>query len=231
MRWFFLSFFLFCVLFVGMWGWRGQVSTNSPIEVFQDMDHQDKVRYQQPSSFFADGVASRKPVAGTVPHGESWELAVNQAPTGTGHFTHDGGYYGTGLFGEFFGDGIPEQVSVDRQLIERGKERYGIYCVVCHAASGDGQGIVGQYWPGGMLPPTANLVNERVSDMPDGQLFWTITHGKGLMGPYSGNISIPDRWAIVTYLRALQTSQRAEIENEGVRAAFEAGQQAEGDGA
>jgi hypothetical protein len=57
-----------------------------------------------------------------------------------------------------------------------------------------------------MIPPTANLIDPRVKAMPEGQIFWTITHGKGLMGPYNGVLSVNDRWAITAYLRGLQAA-------------------------
>ena len=75
-----------------------------------------------------------------------------------------------------------------------------------------------------MLPPTANLVDGRVAQLPEGQIYHTITHGKGLMGAYGGNITVNARWAIVAYLRVLQLSQKADANNPEVKKAFDAAQ-------
>jgi mono/diheme cytochrome c family protein len=92
---------------------------------------------------------------------------------------------------------------MDAAFLARGKERFRITCSPCHGESGNGAGIVSKYW---MIPPTANLIDPRVKAMPEGQIFWTITHGKGLMGPYNGVLSVNDRWAITAYLRGLQAA-------------------------
>ena len=141
---------------------------------------------------------SRKPVAGTVPIG--FAVAGDGGPAEF-TFSHGPEYASTGMIGEYFGDGFPTEYPVDEALIERGRERFKINCSMCHGLSGNGVGIVSKYWT---LPPTANLLDSRVQAFPDGQIFWTITHGKGLMGPYNGTIAVRDRWAIVSYVRALQ---------------------------
>jgi mono/diheme cytochrome c family protein len=217
MRWFLLVYVLIGCLWVGLFGWKGQKSVNRPVEVFQDLDHQRKVKAQTPSDFFADGVSSRRPVANTIAMGLRVPVALSPAdgsdlPTS---------YYRSGRFGDFFGESFPSQITVDQRLLERGKERFGIYCAVCHGLTGSGQGVVGPYWPGGVMPPTSNLVDDRVRALPDGQLFWTITNGKGLMGPYNGNVSVEDRWAIVAYLRALQSSSKADPSDPAVKRLLE----------
>jgi mono/diheme cytochrome c family protein len=94
---------------------------------------------------------------------------------------------------------------VTMELLQRGRERYKIYCAVCHNEAGDGKGITGRYGMVGM----ANFHEPRLVQMPDGEYFDTITHGKNNMGAYAANIEINDRWAIVAYIRALQRSQNA----------------------
>jgi len=84
-------------------------------------------------------------------------------------------------------------------MLARGAERYAIYCTPCHRASGDGQGIL---FKRGIA--TANLHDERLRTMPDGELFNTITNGLGLMPAYSYPIPVEDRWAIVAHVRELQ---------------------------
>ncbi len=228
MRWFFLITFLFAVLMVGLLGWQGQRSTNNPVSVFPDMDDQYKLRPQKQSDFFANGMVSRVPVANTLPMGyEMPEKPVSRGGTTDPRLGLANDYYSTGLFGDFFGEGLPEQVEVIPALLNRGHQRYDIYCSVCHGLSGNGGGVAGKFWIGGTLPPTANLLDDRVTQMPEGQIFHTITHGKGLMGPYGGNIPPNDRWAIVAYLKALQLSQNADLKNPQVKAAFDAAQNAE----
>ncbi|MCB1245365.1 MAG: cytochrome c [Verrucomicrobiales bacterium] len=198
MRWFILIVMLLGVMVLAGVGHRGQKFTSRPIEIFPDMDRQFKLKTQKPSEFFADGSGSRKPVAGTVPIG--FAVAGDGGPAEF-TFSHGPEYASTGMIGEYFGDGFPTEYPVDEALIERGRERFKINCSMCHGLSGNGVGIVSKYWT---LPPTANLLDSRVQAFPDGQIFWTITHGKGLMGPYNGTIAVRDRWAIVSYVRALQ---------------------------
>ena len=93
------------------------------------------------------------------------------------------------------------------KLIPRGQERYNINCAVCHGKAGLANGIVGQYG----VAAIANLQDDRIRAMPDGQLFSTITNGKNTMGAYGPQIAIEDRWAIVAYLRALQKSQGVKL--------------------
>lgn len=219
LRWFILIYAVLCFLFFGLMGFRSpdRRFATRPLEVFQDMDHQYKVRFQQPSEFFPDGMGSRKPVIGTIPMGHEILRTRSEADAAP----EPGSYYMTGLVGDYFGDGFPKGVSVNAALMARGKERFTIYCSPCHGLAGDGKGIVGRYWTGGMLPPTANLVDGRVSALPDGKIFHTIGNGQGLMGSYSGNVSVEDRWAIVAYVRALQKSQGGDANDPKVKEAFE----------
>ena len=202
MRWYFLILFLVAVMVAVASGPRGQKFSDPPLEVFPDMDRQLKLKYQKPSDFFSDGQGARLPVPGTIPMGyaspETAEASKDLLPAG-GSWGSD--YYNTGTIGDYFGDGFPEDVTINDAFMARGEQRYQINCTPCHGKSGNGQGIVSKYW---VIPPTANLIDPRVKALPDGQLFWTITHGKGLMGPYNGTINVPDRWAIVAYVRALQ---------------------------
>jgi len=205
MRWFLLIYLLVAAMCVGLFGWKGQKSVNRPFEVFQDMDHQEKVRPQSASDFFRDGNSDRPPVPGTIAMGRD----LPSAPSAADGSDLPTGYFRSGTFGEYFGEGFPQQVKIAPEFLQRGQERFGIYCAVCHGHSGDGKGVVGPYWAGGVMPVTANLIDDRVKALPEGQLFWTITHGKGLMGPYGGSIPVEDRWAIVAYVRTLQHGGKA----------------------
>jgi hypothetical protein len=206
MRWFFLILILVTVVAVVGYGRRSDTFTQPPLELFNDMDRQYKLKYQKPSDFFANGQGARVPVVGTIPMGYRAPLGKDDdLSVIEGGFSRGSGYYDTGRIGDYFGDGMPEELEIDEEFLARGRERYEINCSPCHGNSGNGQGIVSRYW---MIPPTANLVdfkmNPMAKSMPDGQIFWTITHGKGLMGPYKGIVNVPDRWAITAYVRALQ---------------------------
>ncbi|MGH7954115.1 MAG: c-type cytochrome, partial [Limisphaerales bacterium] len=93
---------------------------------------------------------------------------------------------------------------VNAQLLERGQERFNIYCAPCHGRLGDGNGITKKI---GDIPAVANLHDKRIVELTDGEIFNTITHGKNTMGAYGPIVPVKDRWAIVAYLRALQLSQ------------------------
>lgn len=208
------------VLVLSMAGFRGSFSKKPPIEIFPDMDHQQKFQPQHQNKFFADQSSARKPVAGTVPLGYTLpgSYFTNQASNAkTGDqkgFSKGTDYYNTGRMGAVYGDGLPLELSA--VVLTRGQERYGIHCAVCHGAAGQGNGIVTNYGLNGV----ANLQQERIRTMPDGQIFNTITHGKNTMGAYGANIAVEDRWAIIAYIRALQRSQNATLADvpEGKRA-------------
>lgn len=181
---------------------RGETFSDPPFELFPDMDRQYKVKYQKPSHYFEHDQGARKPVEGTVPMGYAMPLRKKDGVPGSDlDYSRGDDYFNTGQFGDYYGSGFPEELEIDAEFLARGKERYQINCTPCHGTSGNGQGVVSKYWA---IPPTANLVDGRVAQLPEGQIFWTITHGKGLMGSYKGTISVKDRWAIVAYMRALQ---------------------------
>jgi mono/diheme cytochrome c family protein len=215
LRGFFLVFLLIGVAIVAVFGFRGQRSAGSPIEVFPDMVRQMKVRAQAPLGFFADGRGSRPPVAGTVPIGYEMPKAQSEASPGAPpvptemnaqpHFGFSGGtdYFNTGKMGTNWGDGFPVPVTGD--LMERGKQRFNINCAICHGPTAAGNGMTKQYG----LATVVTLQDERIRKMADGEIFNTITNGKNTMMPYGPNVTVADRWAIIAYLRALQRSQNA----------------------
>ena len=211
MRYFFLIYALIAVLVVGIGGFRGQKFSKAPYRIFPDMDDQDKIRAQKPDAFFADGHGSRMPVAQTQPRGFNEDGVTNLGGIPEYEFGGQPGYYYTGHVGDYFGTGMPEELKLDEAgasaLIHRGKERFGIYCAVCHGKSGDGQGMTSQYG----VPGIANfhLDTFKSATYPDGRMFETITNGKGMMGAYGYNIPVNDRWAIIAYVRTLQTAKAA----------------------
>jgi mono/diheme cytochrome c family protein len=120
-------------------------------------------------------------------------------------FSEGTDYYNTGKMGDHWGTGIP--VEVTPELMQRGQQRFNITCVMCHGPTAAGNGITKQYG----LATVVTLQDQRIRQMADGEIFNTITNGKNTMMAYGPNIIVPDRWAIIAYLRALQRSQNATI--------------------
>ncbi len=206
LRGFFLICLLFTIALVAVFGFRGQKSTGAPLEVFPDMVRQQKVRAQAPLNFFADGRGPRVPVAGTVPIGYEMPNPKNSAAGGQRlAFSVGTDYPNTGKMGDHWGTGIPIPVTAD--LIERGRQRFNITCAMCHGATASGNGITKQYG----LATVVTLLDDRIRNMADGEIFNTITNGKNTMMAYGPSITVTDRWAIICYLRALQRSQMAAI--------------------
>jgi mono/diheme cytochrome c family protein len=181
----------------GILGFQGKMSRKPPFELFPDMDRQAKLRPQEPNHFFANGVSSQLPVAGTIPRGEPVQTTTGavygfeDSPVNTGLVT------GTTNFVEL------NPLPVTDELIQRGRERFDIYCAPCHGKLGDGNGITKKI---GVMPAVANLHDKRIVEMTDGEIFNTVTHGKGLMGAAGPLMPTPDRWTTIAYLRALQLS-------------------------
>jgi mono/diheme cytochrome c family protein len=224
MRYFFLAYLLAVVLVVGFAGFRGDRFQHTPFEILPDMDQQPKVRAQFANYFFSDGAGGRKPVTGTVPMG--LEIPDKPAAEGGHHalgFTHGSGYYDTGIIGEFYGDGFPDQVTVDAGFLRLGQERYNINCAVCHGMSGNGAGVMSKYG----IANIANFHNKPFFDAtdptyrPNGLIFEVISKGKGLMGAYGANIPVRERWAIVAWIRTMQKSRTAPLSDALVKAAWE----------
>lgn len=223
----FLVIFVLCTIAIlAVFGFRGEKGTQPPTEVFPDMVRQMKVRAQAPLDFFADGRGPRLPVAGTVPigyempgrnasrseAGEPKPETTETEPAAIGSWTHPeavfsqgADYYNTGKMGDHWGTGIP--VEVTPELMQRGQQRFNITCVMCHGATAAGNGITKQYG----LATVVTLQDQRIRQMADGEIFNTITNGKNTMMAYGPNVIVPDRWAIIAYLRALQRSQNATI--------------------
>jgi mono/diheme cytochrome c family protein len=143
------------------------------------------------SSFFADGQSARPLVADTVARGQ---LRSNDA------------LY-TGKLGDQLVDTFP--FTITREVLQRGQERYNIYCSPCHSRVGDGQGMVTRRG----FPPPPSFHIDRLRDAPAGHFFVVITNGLGPMPSYAKQISPEDRWAIIAYVRALQLSQHATLED------------------
>lgn len=200
MRYFFLAYALIIVMVISFFGLRGQNFSGTPLRLFPDMDDQDKIKTQRGSSFFADGMGARMPVAGTVPRG----FEINGSGPSFGNST---AYIHTGKMGDAYGDGMPEELGLDTDgtaaFLRHGEERYKISCMPCHGEAGNGKGTAAVI---GKINAT-DLTGFPKPTYPDGKMFETITQGKGQMSGYGYNIPIEDRWAIIAYVRALQAAR------------------------
>jgi mono/diheme cytochrome c family protein len=155
----------------------------------RNMRFQPKLKPYREFSFFSDGRSQRPPVASTIARGQLHEDEL----------LHTGKVNGT------VSDQLPFPVT--KELLERGQERYDIYCSVCHDRTGSGRGMVVRR--GFSQPPSFHI--ERLQKSPAGYFFGVITNGYNRMPAYAAQIPVKDRWAIVAYLRALQLSQDAKI--------------------
>jgi hypothetical protein len=150
----------------------------------QDMANQPKNKALSPSEFFADGRSERPLVENTVARGS---IADDE------------------LFVPKDSNNFP--LPVNRELLERGEERYKIFCTPCHGLQGDGNGMI--VMRGMKHPPSFH--QDRLRQAPNGDLFDDITNGFGAMYGYSAQIPPRDRWAIIAYVRALQLSRNAKV--------------------
>jgi len=209
LKYFFLIFAFVIILVVSVLGFRGEKTEQTPMEIFPDMDRQPKVKAQVPSDFFPDGRGAREPVAGTVPLGYNMplykpvdgEVASAPGPYNAMIFGGAPDYFDTGKIDGAWGTGMP--IPATSELLARGKERYGIFCAVCHGATGAGNGMAQKFG----VATVVSLHQDRLRTMADGEIYNTITNGKNTMFGYGDKIPVHDRWAIVAYLRALQLSQ------------------------
>ena len=208
MRYAYITLVFLCLLTFSIMGLRGRRTTEAPIMVFPDMDFQAKYKPQRASAFFADGRTDRPPVAGTVPYGRAAETVVADGGVTLADpdflRADDRLYAGKEPDGSFV-RGFP--LPVTRALVERGRDRYGIYCQPCHGALGDGNGITRAY---GMIA-TANYQDDRIRKMPEGEIFNTITNGKNTMLSYADKLSPEERWAVVAYVRALERARHSSV--------------------
>jgi mono/diheme cytochrome c family protein len=169
----------------------------------QDMHDQPKYQPLEASPFFADGRASRPRVPGTVAQGrlDADTLLVTGREAGKPS------------------EQFPAPVT--RAAIDRGRQRFDIYCAPCHDRAGTGRGMIVER---GYKQPTS-FHEERLRGMPAGYFFDVMTNGFGIMPSYAAQVSVDDRWAIAAYIRALQLSQHATLNDvsDDVRAALFAG--------
>lgn len=167
-------------------GWAALAAACAP-----DMSQQPKYPPLGPSDFFADGSSARPGVEGTVARGL---LRTDEA------------LYTGRVDGELV---VRIPVPVTRTLLERGRDRFDIYCSPCHGHLGNGEGVIAMR---GFRQPTSYHI-DRLREAPDGHFFDVITHGYGVMYGYAARVPADDRWAITAYIRALQRSQAATLQD------------------
>lgn len=157
----------------------------------QDMADRVRQKPLEASRFFADGAASRPLPEHVVARGQ----------------LRDDAHLFTGRVDGQLVTTMPAPVT--RAQVERGKERFDIYCAVCHGRTGEGYGVIVQR--GFPRPPSFHI--DRLRDAPVGHYYEVITNGFGVMYSYASRVSPEDRWAIVSYIRALQLSQHGTLDD------------------
>lgn len=155
----------------------------------QDMQNEPKMIPQRESKFFADGRSVRPQVDGTVARGQ---LDADS-------------YFYSGLVDNREQDAMPFPVTMT--VLNRGQERFDIYCTPCHSRVGNGRGMIVERG----YKPAGDLLGSRILQEPLGHYFAVISHGYGAMPDYAAQINTQDRWAIAAYIRALQLSQVATL--------------------
>jgi hypothetical protein len=151
------------------------------------MHQQPKILPLTPSDFYSDGMGSRTPPAGTIARGQLREDT----------------YLYTGMINGQPGNMMPFPAT--RDVLERGRQRFNIYCSPCHSEMGDGNGMIVQR--GFRRPPS--FYDPRLLQAPLGHFYDVMSNGFGAMPDYAAQVNTRDRWSIAAYIRALQLSQRA----------------------
>ncbi len=181
-------------LTAGLSGCRGNRSEAPPVHIIWNMDFQPRFEAQERSDFYADHRSSRLPVEGTVARGQ----------LKTDRHLHEGrGFDGLLV------DTLPKQIELSAELIDRGEERFNIYCAPCHDQSGRGHGPA-TLRGGGFKVPPADLHKSALQPVPLGYFYEVIKNGKGTMLPYAAQIPVEDRWAIAAWVRTLQVHGRTQ---------------------
>lgn len=203
MRYAYLTLAFAVVLTVSYLGFKGRTFTQPPRDVFPEwafpgMKYQPKLKSQGPFPFFADGRADRNPPEHVV--------ASSYGPDGQPLQADDALYRGKGPDGQWL-KGYPASLTINRAFLERGRDRFNIYCRPCHGTLGDGMGVT-KYLGMGATP---SYQIDRIMQMPNGQIFDTISHGFGNMQTYGDKLVPADRWAVVAYVRALQRAEHGTV--------------------
>ena len=170
------------------------------------------------TSFFGDGLSARPPVQGTIPRGflrSDKALFTGKKDTTTGASATPSASPQTGAAGQPAGgaNAYPDDVTefpfpITQDTVKWGKERYEIFCSVCHGLTGNGDGMIVRRG----FRRAASFNDDRLRQAPVGHFFDAITNGWGAMPSYASQIPVQDRWAIIAYVRALQLSQQQQAQ-------------------
>lgn len=175
----------------------------------RDMQDQPKMKAYRGTSFFGDGLSSRQPIVGTIPRGQlrsdtEYYTGKKSRPPGT-TATPVTQQPVAGTQTSSFPDDVDTfPFPVTKEIVDRGRERYEIFCSACHGLTGNGDGMVVRRG----FRRAASFNDDRLRQAPVGHFFDAITNGWGAMPSYASQIPVQDRWAIITYVRALQLSQQ-----------------------
>jgi mono/diheme cytochrome c family protein len=178
----------------------------------RDMQDQPKMKPFRGSTFFADGLSGRQPIEGTIPRGflrTDTEYFTGKKSTQFGQPAQPGqsvqSVSGQTPTTNAFADDVDTfPFPITKETVQRGRERYEIFCSVCHGLTGNGDGMVVRRG----FRRAASFNDDRLRQAPVGHFFDAITNGWGAMPSYSSQIPVQDRWAIIAYVRALQLSQQ-----------------------
>lgn len=171
----------------------------------RDMQDQPKMKPFRGTAFFGDGLSARQPIEGTVARG--YLRSDTEFFTGKKSRTQpqQGQAQQAGAGANAYPDDIDYlPIPVTEEVVKRGRERYNIFCTACHGFTGNGDGMIVRRG----FRRAASFNDDRLRQAPVGHFFDAITNGWGAMPSYASQIPVHDRWAIVTYIRALQESQR-----------------------
>jgi mono/diheme cytochrome c family protein len=169
----------------------------------RDMQDQPKMKPYRGTTFFTDGLSARQPIQGTVPRGflrENKELYTGKKSVSTVSSVPAQ----TGTENAFADDVDTFPFPITEETVRRGRERYDIFCTVCHGLTGNGDGMIVRRG----FRRAASFNDDRLRQAPVGHYFDAITNGWGAMPSYAAQIPVQDRWAIISYIRALQLSQQ-----------------------
>lgn len=174
----------------------------------RDMQDQPKMKPYRGTTFFTDGLSGRQPIAGTIPRGflrTDTEYYTGKKAGATPSASPVAGQATTpGQVNAFPDDVDTFPFPVTEDTVRRGRERYDIFCSVCHGMTGNGDGMVVRRG----FRRAASFNDDRLRQAPVGHFFDAMTNGWGAMPSYASQIPVQDRWAIVAYIRALQLSQQ-----------------------
>jgi len=167
----------------------------------RDMQDQPKIKPLRGTTFFRDGLGSRQPIEGTIPRG----YLRSNVEYFTGKKAGAQGNAPVGAQTNSFPDDIDTfPLPVTQEVVERGRQRYEIFCSACHGFTGNGDGMIVRRG----FRRAASFNDDRLRQAPVGHFFDAMTNGWGAMPSYAAQIPVQDRWAIIAYIRALQMSQQ-----------------------